>query len=235
MKCLICGGETKLAPIHEVWTEADYRFWRCLECGSETSDRQYTPADYNCDNRDDYFLEQLGSWPNVLEQLNTNVHLFAKNSDGVSGKTFLDVGYCDGAMLARMSAIGCDVTGFDVFPHKAQKIAARAGISQSQLFHGDSLVVIQDTFDMINCREVIEHVAEPHLLMRQMVARLNPNGLLQVQTPLPSGNDSRIPYQIQHLCLISHPMLRAMGLAHGLSIVETLLWPLGQAIVFRGK
>lgn len=61
----------------------------------------------------------------------------------------------------------------------------------------------------------------------------NEGGFLQVQTPLPSGIDSRIPYQLQHLCLISHTMLRTAGIAQGLKIVETLRWPLGQMILFQ--
>jgi 2-polyprenyl-3-methyl-5-hydroxy-6-metoxy-1,4-benzoquinol methylase len=231
--CRICGGETRLAPIHDLWSEPGYRFWRCLDCGTETSDRDYTRADYDCSHRDDYFIECLGSWEAVLEQLNTNVWLFEKNTE-LAGKTFLDVGYCDGAMLQRMNAKGCRCIGFDVFHHKAVKIAARAGIELLRLVHGKSLGDTGLTtlaFNLIHCREVIEHVPDPSQLMRQMASMLNPGGLLQVQTPTPCGLDSRIPYQLQHLTLIAPQMLRSIGISCGLSIVETLYWPQGLSLI----
>ena len=233
--CRICGGATRLAPIHDVWSEPGFRFWRCLDCGTETSDRDYTRADYDCNHRDDYFIECLGSWEAVLDQLNTNVWLFEKNMT-LAGNSFLDVGYCDGAMLQRMHRKECRCVGFDVFGHKAAKIAARAGIDMGCLFHGKGLedtALVNYTFNLIHCREVIEHVPDPAQLMRTMASMLNPGGLLQVQTPTPCGLDSRIPYQLQHLTLIAPQMLRAMGLSCGLRIVETLYWPQGQCVVFR--
>lgn len=232
VSCLICGGKTLLAPIHKVWSEPGYRFWKCEDCGSETSDRRYTPADYDCDNRDDYFVECLGSWEACLNELNTNVWLFSK-SRPLQGLSFLDVGYCDGAMMSRMSREGCFVFGFDVFAHKSEKIAKRIGVPLSCLVHGPSLDVVPGRYDLINCREVIEHIPNPHEVIGQMASLLQKGGLLQIQTPLPSGEDSRIPYQIQHLCLLSHPMLRAAGMAHGLKVFETMQWPLGQLVMFQ--
>lgn len=237
IRCRVCAGDTRLAPIHEVWSEPGYRFWRCLDCGCESSDRAYTPADYDCDNRDDYFLECLGSWERVRTELNTNVALFELHGGCLSGKSFLDVGYCDGAMLSRMRDLGCDCTGFDVFDHKANKIAARAGIPRERLVHGRSLdeafVFAGIRFDLINCREVIEHVTDPLLLMRQMAAILEDGGLLQVQTPQADGSNSRIPYQIQHLCLLTPASLRQAGMAQGLVVRQHLKWPDGQCVVFQ--
>lgn len=229
----MCSGKTRLADIHQVWKEDGYSFWSCLSCGSETSDRGYTAADYDCDNRDDYFLNCLGGWDKVLEELNTNVSYFEHHMD-LKDKRFLDVGYCDGAMMTRMVQKGCSVWGFDVFNHKATKIAERGGFSEKRLLHSDNLSnVYHSSFDLIQCREVIEHVPNPHTLMKQMAGLLEVGGLLQVQTPLPSGLDSQIPYQIQHLCLISHIMLRTAGIAQGLKIIETLRWPSGQLILFQ--
>lgn len=235
--CRMCGGNTQLAPIHDVWTEAGYRFWKCLDCGSETSDRSYTPADYVSVNRDEYFIECLGSWEAVLRELNTNVWLFEKNTD-LKAKLFLDVGYHDGAMLQRMREQGCICFGFDVLDNKSDKIAERAGIECESLFHGNSLdetPLSELIFDLIQCREVIEHVHDPARLMRQMSRLLASGGLLQVQTPTPCGIDSRIPYQIQHLTLIAPKMLRALGLSCGLEIVETMYWPHGQCVIFRKR
>lgn len=237
--CRVCAGDTRLAPIHEVWSEPGYRFWRCLDCGCESSDRAYTPADYNCDNRDDYFLECLGSWEKVRNELNTNVALFEMHGGSLTGKRFLDVGYCDGAMLSRMRDAGCECYGFDVFDHKADKIAQRAGVAASRLLHGHDLSVCfatgrsDEQFDLIHCREVIEHVTDPHLLMRQMSGLLAPGGLLQVQTPQANSSNSRIPYQIQHLCLMSPAALRQAGMAHGLTVKQHMKWPDGQCVVFQ--
>lgn len=234
--CRVCSGSVDLAPIHVVWREDGYRFWKCLSCGSETSDRNYTLQDYRDLDRQNHFANQLGGWENALEELNTNVWLFEKHMSTLAGLQFLDVGYCDGAMLCRMQKKGADSYGFDVVDNQAKEIAERANVPYERLRHGDSLTeTFGDVpcFELIQCREVIEHVQDPISLMREMERLLWPGGLLQIQTPCPSGIDSRIPYQIQHLCLLSEVALRIIGKTLDLEIVEYMNWNLGHCIVFR--
>ena len=238
--CRMCGGRTDLAPVHEVWTEPGYRFWRCRDCGSETSDLAYQLVWYEDFRRDDYFLTQCGGWDNVLAQLNFNVELFEGWSGGsgsLHGKRFLDVGYCDGAMLARMTEKGCECWGYDVSAEYSMKIAERAEIPHQRLVHGlekwTHLAGEIGTFDLVQAREVIEHVPNPWSFMRGIASLLAPGGLAQIQTPLPNGVNSRIPYQRFHITLLSPIMLRAVGMAYGLEVVDNRFWSIGHLVILR--
>jgi hypothetical protein len=88
-------------------------------------------------------------------------------------------------------------------------------------------------FGSILIREVIEHVEQWCLLLREASAALLPGGLLQVQTPRPTFDDDPIPYQDYHLQLFSTAMLPLELWRCGLTVIDGLFWHCGHAYLCR--
>ncbi len=103
----------------------------------------------------------------------------------LAGKAALDVGCGAGLLCEPLARMGAAVTGVDAAPeniaaakvHSAQSglvIDYRAGeISAQKLGH----------FDLVTSMEVIEHVTDPAAFVAELVAHLEPDGLLIMSTP----------------------------------------------------
>ena len=93
----------------------------------------------------------------------------------------LDIGCGSGEFLLRMQSLGWKVTGVE--PDRAAANYARSrGL---EVLHGDISDVSQDAaFDVITMNHVIEHVADPVVLLRQCAKRLRgPHSRLVITTP----------------------------------------------------
>ncbi|HYL04822.1 MAG TPA: class I SAM-dependent methyltransferase [Thermoanaerobaculia bacterium] len=95
----------------------------------------------------------------------------------------LDVGCAFGLMLdfARF-AFGWEVVGVD--PSSLAPEGSRAlGLPIVQACLSSALDLGREPFDLIICSEVLEHVADPHVLLAAIGERLSPQGLLVLTTP----------------------------------------------------
>ncbi|KPV40169.1 3-demethylubiquinone-9 3-methyltransferase [Thiohalorhabdus denitrificans] len=101
----------------------------------------------------------------------------------LDGKRVLDVG-CGGGLLAEgMAAAGAEVTGVE--PGEAAVGAARAHLKVSGLSvdyrqgeAADLLPEEAESFDVITCMEVLEHVPDPARLVDECARLLKPGGTL---------------------------------------------------------
>lgn len=93
----------------------------------------------------------------------------------------LDVGCGNGDFMARAKTAGWEVTGVDFDP-KAVATSRSRGLNTLQ---GDlaSQGFPPESFDVVTLSNVIEHVHDPHGLIREISKILRPRGRLWVATP----------------------------------------------------
>jgi 2-polyprenyl-3-methyl-5-hydroxy-6-metoxy-1,4-benzoquinol methylase len=85
------------------------------------------------------------------------------------------------------------------------------------------------------CREVLEHVPTPHLMLLELHGVTAPGGLVQVQTPRPCDYAHPRVYQDGHLFVASPRQLRTMLDAAMLDVIEPREWETGQAYLCRAR
>lgn len=98
------------------------------------------------------------------------------------GRSLVDLKTLDFGMgwagWARAAAgLGCDSVGFDLSPARME-FAARFGVRAA---------APDETFDVINTEQVVEHVTDPRDTIRTLVAQLAPAGILKISVPSQHG------------------------------------------------
>ncbi len=91
------------------------------------------------------------------------------------------MGWGDWCLMAR--AFGCDVVGSERSPSRS----AHAQDSGTKTIDWDEIST--QTFDLINCDQVLEHVVAPVDILKHLASALAPGGLLKVSVP--DGADVR--------------------------------------------
>jgi 2-polyprenyl-3-methyl-5-hydroxy-6-metoxy-1,4-benzoquinol methylase len=97
--------------------------------------------------------------------------------------SLLDVGCSAGFFLEQAQAAGWRVEGLEPNPATAQAAAARLGcqVCNEPLEEGAALPA--QGLDAVTAWDVIEHLREPRLLLKQAWQALKPGGLLGLSTP----------------------------------------------------
>ena len=100
---------------------------------------------------------------------------------GLQGKTIIDVG-CGGGILAEsMAAGGATVTGIDL-AEKSLKVAKLHGLESGvpvtyrNISAEDMALEQPETFDVVTCMEMLEHVPDPGSIIRACAAMVKPGG-----------------------------------------------------------
>lgn len=101
------------------------------------------------------------------------------------GKRALDAGCGAGLLAEPLARLGAAVTGVDAAAENiaaAQAHAAGGGLAIDYR-HGEIGALDIGQFDLVCAMEVIEHVADKALFLRELAARLAPGGLMVLSTP----------------------------------------------------
>ncbi len=105
---------------------------------------------------------------------------------GLAGRNTLDVGCAVGLLSEALARAGANVTGIDVSAGNivAASQHAKAGGLAITYREGTLTEAIPDreTFDVVCCLEVVEHVAELRGFLDQLAARVAPGGLVFVSS-----------------------------------------------------
>lgn len=102
-----------------------------------------------------------------------------------SAKTILDIGCGTGAVGAALKEAnpGREVTGIEIVP----EVAAQAALKLDRVLVGDvqeQIAFLPDHyFDVIIAADVLEHLVEPEIVLKQIAAKCKPNGLLIASIP----------------------------------------------------
>jgi 2-polyprenyl-6-hydroxyphenyl methylase / 3-demethylubiquinone-9 3-methyltransferase len=101
------------------------------------------------------------------------------------GRKVLDVGCGAGLLCEPLARLGGQVTGVDAAPENIAVAKAHAMQSGLEIDYRAGELAAQrlGRYDVVASMEVIEHVADPAAFLAQLVAHLQPDGLLLLSTP----------------------------------------------------
>lgn len=102
----------------------------------------------------------------------------------LEGKTALDVGCGAGLLAEPLARLGARVTGIDASPDVisvAREHSANVGLEIDYRVGG--VEHLEGTFDLVTAMEVIEHVADPGIVLNALSRRVAAGGLLIMSTP----------------------------------------------------
>lgn len=114
------------------------------------------------------------------------MHLYEKRIDLRSAKV-LEIGCGTGDFSLELSKAGASVVALDLSHERIAAIKKRAdaqGLEMDVLVGDAQRTSFDDeTFDLILCRNVIEHVSDPRKLVEEMARILKPGGAIQLTAP----------------------------------------------------
>lgn len=96
----------------------------------------------------------------------------------------LDVGCGNGAITFAVASVGCEVVGVDVSESSIEhaRESNRFVNARFEAVPGDEFD-LEDTYDLIICSEVLEHLYRPERLLKTMVRHLKDDGFLFITIP----------------------------------------------------
>lgn len=111
----------------------------------------------------------------------------ARSTKPLAGKSALDIGCGAGLLCEPLARLGGAVTGVDAAAENVAAAAAHAeGMGLDIRYMAGEVAALDigiGTFDLVTSVEVIEHVADKPAFLRDVAARLAPDGLLVMSTP----------------------------------------------------
>lgn len=163
------------------------RYTRCRQCGS----RSLTPMPNNDELADlytvEYFKEpepgQTDGQPRAYAWVLDNLPEPRKG-------LFVDMGCGDGELLLLAADRGYEVVGLDVDQASVEAVRIATGCPAVTF---DELPSFVNQAAAVHLGDVLEHVADPELLVREAISLLRPGGLLLVQGPLEAN---RSPFNV---------------------------------------
>jgi SAM-dependent methyltransferase len=144
------------------------------------------------------------------------------------GGTLLDLGCSSGSFLESLKGEPWKLYGIEMSADGAKTAAARSG---AQVFVGDvqDAPFPRESFDVITCFDVLEHVYDPRRVMARVGEWLKPGGIFYVLVPNIDSAESRVfgsywhglelPRHISHF---SPASLRSLAGTAGLSEVSVV-------------
>ena len=185
-QCVICGLQLRLPRV--IIKVGKVSLVTCPGCQSWISlPRPIASEQSAIHDTSEYFehpyFEQRRNKQRTIEQ---HCHeIFGKIevalSCGLQGSTVLDIGCDTGAFLAcAAKQYGIVPFGIDV-SSRAVQLARRTGLN---IYQGTiDVIPTSQKFKIITVTDVVEHVPDPALLLRQIHDHLDPGGVVYIQTP----------------------------------------------------
>ncbi len=177
VNCPICNSAaTKLFIANDYLGPDSFAVEKCSSCGVGFTSPQ--PADLNKYYPDDYRqFAKFTRW--VMQYLyRRHVHQWIKQL-GFAGNA-LEVGCGNGWMLNALSDQGWKVVGYERNEIQANRVKAETG---HPVRFGDLGAIRDEKFDLILLFNVIEHLPDPVLVLRQCASLLTDRGVLIINAP----------------------------------------------------
>ena len=228
IKCPVCGSDT-FSP-H--WDCIDFAYVKCGGCSLILQNPQ--PVFESLDNRYD---EEYFRYEQQFDELFFDLMLKGLKDIGfnpeenINGETssFLDIGCATGLLVKHMGDSGWVSRGVELCAPAAEYGSSRRGID---IFSGtvEQAAYENDSFDVIHCSHLIEHLNNPSAYMDEIYRILKPGGLFICTTPNSDGFQARLfggkwrSVIADHMVLFSKKTLTRLLRSKSLTVVSVKTW-----------
>lgn len=207
MNCRLCNSPNLKNLIqHDARTNRDI-LWAECECGfvsqrPYSTDQEQKKLYGNFDVLDPEF-QPWHEWEGLVKSCEYNAQIMDVDRDLYPRKRYLEVAAFSGFLMEHMRRRGWDIRGQELTQHGCDE-AAKHGITVecADVFDWEP----KAEFDVISCREFIEHIWDFRELASRMYRWQAPGGTIWIQTPITDSgvNFSRkIAFQADHVSLFS--------------------------------
>ena len=202
-----------------------YHVWKCRQCGLIFVDPMPSEAEidefYSQHPRNDKYLRKSdGKYRRARWRI-------LRLKRRVPGRRFLDIGCSIGSSVAAARDAGFEATGVDLDPQSIEFAQPHYPGCRCLQTASTALARAGETFDLIFCTEVIEHVTDPQVFVDDLRALLNPGGIVFLTTP--HGTHFRLPQDIlswyglkppEHIVLFGRRSITALFERRGLQVLS---------------
>lgn len=190
--CPVCGSdgarEWLRAPDRFHGRKEKYTLLRCPNCSLVWLSHPPTPEDMHLHYTDAYDRLISASGENSpIRWRHRNAALAPYKQSGA----LLDLGCSSGAFLHSLAGKNWSLFGIEMSAESAHKARERTGAT---VFVGDILEAEfpPESFDVITCFDVFEHLYEPAKVMSKVAEWLKPGGIFYVLVPNTDSAEGRV-------------------------------------------
>jgi SAM-dependent methyltransferase len=190
--CPICGctgaREWLRAPDRFHGRRDEYTLLRCPDCAVVWLSKPPKPSEMHLHYTDAYdrLISAAGeNSPGRWRARNTALSQYKQSG------SLLDLGCSSGAFLQTLTGKNWDLHGIEMSEESASKARKKTG---AKIFVGDILDAQfqPETFDVITCFDVFEHLYEPRRVMKKVAEWLKPGGVFYVLVPNVDSAEGRV-------------------------------------------
>lgn len=190
--CPVCGQggvrEWLRAPDRLHGRHEQYTLLRCPACSLVWLSQPPKPAEMHRHYTDAYdrLISAAGeNSPGRWRDRNTALAPYKQSG------ALLDLGCSSGAFLQSLYGRGWDLAGIEISSESAKRAQAKTG---AKVFVGDVLDAPfpSESFDVITCFDVFEHLYEPRRVIAKVAEWLKPGGIFYVLVPNVDSAEGRV-------------------------------------------
>lgn len=135
-----------------------------------------------------FYNEFSDEWENKINKLETEKRLKVVFGEllkriGLNGKKFLEVGCGLGYFSEKATSLGAIVTGIDIGGKLVEKSKQRIPGGKFLVASASKLPFKDESFDIVLCTEVIEHVDNQSQAIEEMFRVIKKGGILVITSP----------------------------------------------------
>lgn len=108
--------------------------------------------------------------------------IIAKYIQNLKDRKILDIGCYDGEMLKNLEVIGTQPIGVDI-SHISLLKAKQKKCLVVENDVSDGIAFADETFDIVYCSEIIEHILDTDFFLSEIYRILKPSGYIVITTP----------------------------------------------------
>ena len=191
--CPICGGRKAAllleAPDHFHLRTEKYSLVRCASCSAVWQINPPQPAEMGKHYTEEYHRAIVTAGEgSAAERWKPQVELISSMK---KGGAILDLGCSSGGFLSTMRGPAWELYGIEMEESTADKARANTG---AKVFVGDAVLApyAPNSFDVITCFDVLEHVYSPRQFLTKVKEWLKPGGIYYAMMPNIGSWEARV-------------------------------------------
>jgi SAM-dependent methyltransferase len=169
--------------------ETMYRLSQCKSCSAVWLDDPPSPTQMGEHYTADYHRAIVTAGEgSAAERWREQVSMISRYK---SGGELLDIGCSSGGFLSTMKKPGWNLYGIEMEESTAERARAATG---ARVFVGDAVEApfLPNSFDVITCFDVLEHVYSPRQFLIEVQEWLKPGGIFYAMMPNISSWEARV-------------------------------------------